>query len=132
MDERKKKILEIVIEEYTETAEPVGSLKLAKELGLSSATIRNEMSALEKLGFLEQPHTSAGRIPTTEGYRWYVNQIIAENSLLPKEKASIDKMLNADVVRFENLIKEATQVLSRLTNYASIAFSPEIDDCTGD
>ena len=130
LDERKKKILEIVIEEYTSTAEPVGSLKLAKDLDLSSATIRNEMAALEKLGFLEQPHTSAGRIPTTEGYRWYVNQIISENSLLPKEKASIDKMLNDDVVKFDNLIKEATQVLSRLTNYASIAVSPEIDDCT--
>ena len=130
LDERKKKLLEIVIEEYTATAEPVGSLKLAKDLGLSSATIRNEMAALEKLGLLEQPHTSAGRIPTTEGYRWYVDQIISERSLLPKEKASIDKMLSDDVVKFENLIKEATSVLSRLTNYASIAVSPEIDDCT--
>ena len=130
LDDRKKKLLEIIIEEYTSTAEPVGSLKLAKDLGLSSATIRNEMSALEKLGFLEQPHTSAGRIPTTEGYRWYVDKIISEKSLLPKEKASIDKMLNDDVIKFENLIKEATSVLSRLTNYASIAVSPEIDDCT--
>ncbi len=130
LDERKKKLLEIIIEEYTASAEPVGSLKLAKDLGLSSATIRNEMAALEKLGLLEQPHTSAGRIPTTEGYRWYVDQIISEKTLLPKEKASIDKMLSNDVVKFENLIKEATQVLSRLTNYASIAVSPEIDDCT--
>ena len=130
LDERKKKLLEIVIEEYTATAEPVGSLKLAKDLGLSSATIRNEMAALEKLGLLEQPHTSAGRIPTTEGYRWYVDQIITERTLLPKEKASIDKMLSDDVIKFENLIKEATSVLSRLTNYASIAVSPEIDDCT--
>ena len=130
LDDRKKKILEIVIEEYTATAEPVGSLKLSKDLGVSSATIRNEMAALEKLGFLEQPHTSAGRIPTTEGYRWYVDKIISERALLPKEKASIDKMLNQDVVRFESLIKEATQILSRLTNYTSIAVSPEIDDCT--
>lgn len=130
LDERKKKLLEIIIEEYTATAEPVGSLKLSKDLGLSSATIRNEMAALEKLGLLEQPHTSAGRIPTTEGYRWYVDQIISEKTLLPKEKASIDKMLSDDVVKFENLIREATQVLSRLTNYTSIAVSPEIDDCT--
>ena len=130
LDERKRKILEIVIEEYTATAEPVGSLKLSKDLGVSSATIRNEMAALEKLGLLEQPHTSAGRIPTTEGYRWYVDKIIAEKSLMPKEKASIDKMLSQDVVKFESLIKEATQILSRLTNYASIAVSPEIDDCT--
>ena len=77
------------------------------------------MAALEKMGLLEQPHTSSGRIPTTEGYRWYVDKIIAEKSLLPKEKASIDKMLNEDVIKFENLIKEATTVLSRLTKYAS-------------
>ena len=78
------------------------------------------MAALEKLGLLEQPHTSAGRIPTTEGYRWYVDKIISERSLLPKEKASIDKMLSDNVVKFENLIKEATAVLSQITNYASI------------
>lgn len=130
LDERKKKLLEIIIEEYTATAEPVGSLKLSKDLGLSSATIRNEMATLEKLGFLEQMHTSSGRVPTTEGYRWYVDQIMSEKSLLPKEKASIDKMLSDDVIKFENLIKEATAILSRITNYASIAVSPEIDDCT--
>jgi heat-inducible transcriptional repressor len=130
LDERKMKLLEMVIEEYTSTAEPVGSLKLSKELGVSSATIRNEMAALEKLGLLEQPHTSAGRIPTTEGYRWYVDKIISERSLLPKEKASIDKLLEQDVTKFDNLVKEATSVLSRLTNYASYSVSPEIDDCT--
>ena len=130
LDERKMKLLEMIIEEYTSTAEPVGSLKLSKELGVSSATIRNEMAALEKLGLLEQPHTSAGRIPTTEGYRWYVDKIISERSLLPKEKASIDKLLEQDVTKFDNLVKEATSVLSRLTNYASYSVSPEIDDCT--
>ncbi len=130
LDDRKKKLLEIIIEEYTATAEPVGSLKLAKDLGLSSATIRNEMSALEKLGLLEQPHTSAGRVPTTEGYRWYVDEIISERALLPKEKASIDKMLSDDVIKFDNLVKEASALLSRITNYTSIAISPEIDDCT--
>lgn len=88
------------------------------------------MAALEKLGLLEQPHTSSGRIPTTEGYRWYVDKIVSERSLLPKEKASIDKMLSDNVVKFENLIKEATAVLSQITNYASISVSPEIDDCT--
>ncbi len=120
----------MVIEEYTATAEPVGSFKLSKELGVSSATIRNEMAALEKLGLLEQPHTSAGRVPTTEGYRWYVDQIIAERSLVPKDKASIDKLLEHDINKVENLIKEATSILSRLTNYASYGVSPEIDDCT--
>ncbi len=130
LDERKMKLLEMVIEEYTSTAEPVGSLKLSKELGVSSATIRNEMAALEKMGYLEQPHTSAGRIPTTEGYRWYVDRIISERSLLPKEKASIDKLLEQEVSKFDNLVKEATSVLSRLTNYASYSVAPEVDDCT--
>ncbi len=130
LDERKKKILEIVIEEYSATAEPVGSLKLSKDLGVSSATIRNEMAALEKLGLLEHTHTSSGRIPTTEGYRWYVDQIVSKNSLLPKEKASIDKMLSDEAGKLENLIKEATSLLSKLTNYASYSVSPEIDDCT--
>ena len=130
LDERKKKILEIVIEEYSATAEPVGSLKLSKDLGVSSATIRNEMAALEKLGLLEHTHTSSGRIPTTEGYRWYVDQIVSEKTLLPKEKASIDKMLSDEAGKLENLIKEATSLLSKLTNYASYSVSPEIDDCT--
>ncbi len=130
LDERKKKILEIVIEEYSATAEPVGSLKLSKDLGVSSATIRNEMAVLEKLGLLEQTHTSSGRIPTTEGYRWYVDQVVSKNSLLPKEKASIDKMLSDEAGKLENLIKEATSLLSKLTNYASYSVSPEIDDCT--
>ena len=129
LDERKKRVLEAVIEEYTKTAEPVGSLKIASSLGCSSATVRNEMADLEELGYLEQPHTSAGRIPTTEGYRWYVDSIIGEKSLPVKEKESIDKMLSDDVIRFENLIKEATTILSRLTNYTSISMGPEIDDC---
>ena len=124
LDERKKKILEIVIEEYSATAEPVGSLKLSKDLGVSSATIRNEMADLEKLGLLEHTHTSSGSIPTTEGYRWYVDQIVSEKTLLPKEKASIDKMLSDEAGKLENLIKEATSLLSKLTNYASYSVSP--------
>ena len=129
LDERKKRVLEAIIEEYTKTAEPVGSLKIASNLGFSSATIRNEMADLEEMGYLEQPHTSAGRVPTTEGYRWYVDSIISEKSLPVKEKESIDKLLSDDVIKFENLIKEASTVLSRLTNYTSIAVGPEIDDC---
>lgn len=129
LDERKKKVLEAVIEEYTKTAEPVGSLKIASSLGYSSATIRNEMADLEEMGYLEQPHTSAGRVPTTEGYRWYVDSIITGKSLPVKEKESIDKLLSDDMIKFENLIKEATTILSRLTNYTSIAVGPEIDDC---
>lgn len=132
LDERKKRILEAVIEEYTNTAEPVGSSKIANEynLGFSPATIRNEMASLEELGYLEQPHTSAGRIPSSKGYRLYIDTIMKEKNLTPKEKEVIDEILRDDVIKFENLIQEATNVLSRLTNYASIAMGPELETCS--
>ena len=102
LDERKMKILEMVIEEYTRTAEPVGSLKISKDLGYSSATIRNEMAELENLGLLEQPHTSAGRIPTTEGYRWYVDQVMKIKSLNSKEKAFYNALMDMSMKYLNN------------------------------
>ena len=82
LDERKEKILKAIIQTYLETGEPVGSRTISKysDLKLSSATIRNEMSDLEELGYIIQPHTSAGRIPSDKGYRFYVDQIIKENA----------------------------------------------------
>lgn len=132
LDERKKRILEAVIEEYTNTAEPVGSGKIASDynLGFSPATIRNEMASLEELGYLEQPHTSSGRIPSSKGYRLYIDTIMKEKNLTTKEKKAIDEILRDDVIKFENLIKEATNILSRLTNYASIAIGPELETCS--
>lgn len=123
LDERKKRILEAVIEEYNATAEPVGSTTIANEyeLGFSPATIRNEMANLEELGFLEQPHISAGRIPSSSGYRYYIDHILKEKTLTTKEKQAIDEVLKNDIMKFETLIKEASNILSRLTNYASIA-----------
>ena len=81
LDRRKKKILQAIIEEYIETAEPVSSGNLVRELECSSATIRNEMAELEKIGFLEKPHTSAGRIPSQKGYRYYVDELIRDDKL---------------------------------------------------
>ena len=83
LDERKKRILEAVIEEYTATAEPVGSTKIANDykLGFSPATIRNEMAELEKMGYLEKPHTSAGRVPSAKGYRYYVDELLQEDKI---------------------------------------------------
>lgn len=132
LDDRKKKILEAVIEEYNATAEPVGSTKIANEynLGFSPATIRNEMASLEELGYLEQPHTSAGRIPSSKGYRLYVDLIMKEKTLTAKEKEIIDNTLKEDVIKLDELIKEASNVLSRITNYASIAAGPQIESCT--
>ena len=131
LDERKKRILEAVIEEYNATAEPVGSSKIANDykLGFSPATIRNEMANLEELGYLEQPHVSAGRIPSSQGYRFYVDSIMQEKKLTPSEKQVIDQILKEDVTKFETLIKEASNIIARLTNYASIAIGPEMDSC---
>lgn len=131
LDERKKRILEAVIEEYNATAEPVGSTKIANDykLGFSPATIRNEMADLEELGYLEQPHVSAGRIPSSQGYRFYVDSIMQEKKLTPSEKQVIDQILKEDVTKFETLIKEASNIIARLTNYASIAIGPAMDSC---
>ena len=131
LDDRKKRILEAVIEEYNATAEPVGSSKIASDynLGFSSATIRNEMANLEELGYLEQPHVSAGRIPSSSGYRLYVDTIMKEKTLTEKEKRLIDDILKEDIIKFETLIKEASNIIARLTNYASIAIGPQMDNC---
>lgn len=132
LDDRKKRILEAIIEEYNNTAEPVGSGKIASDynLGFSPATIRNEMASLEELGYLEQPHTSAGRVPSSKGYRLYIDDIMKEKNLTAKEKAVIDEVLQDNITKIESLIKEATNVLSKLTNYASIAMGPEADMCS--
>ena len=132
LDDRKKRILEAIIEEYNSTAEPVGSGKIASDynLGFSPATIRNEMASLEELGYLEQPHTSAGRVPSSKGYRLYIDDIMKEKNLTAKEKAVINEVLQDDITKIESLIKEATNVLSKLTNYASIAMGPEADMCS--
>ena len=132
LDERKKRILEAVIEEYNATAEPVGSSKIASEynLGFSPATIRNDMAALEELGYLDKPHTSAGRVPSSKGYRLYVDMIMKEKTLTAKEKEIIDNTLKDDIIKFDLLMKEASNILSRLTNYASITAGPKIEDCS--
>lgn len=131
LDDRKKRILEAVIEEYNATAEPVGSGKIASEynLGFSSATIRNEMANLEEMGYLEQPHISAGRIPSSMGYRFYVDSIMKEKNLTVKEKEVIDTVLKEDVIKLETLIKEASNIIAQLTNYTSIAMGPQLNNC---
>lgn len=131
LDDRKKRILEVIIEEYNTTAEPVGSTKIANDydLGFSPATIRNEMANLEELGYLEQPHVSAGRIPSSLGYRVYVDSIMKEKNLTIKEKEIIDKVLREDIIKFDTLIKEASNIIARLTNYTSIAVGPRMDNC---
>lgn len=130
LDERKLKILQAIIKTYLETGEPVGSRTISKlpGLNLSSATIRNEMADLEELGYIIQPHTSAGRIPSDAGYRLYVDQMMAEKALEREQKeenevAEHDALL-AKVDRLEHLLQQVAKVLASNTNYATMVTAP--------
>ncbi len=130
LDKRKKKILQAIIEEYIETAEPVSSGNLVKALECSSATIRNEMAELEKIGFLEKPHTSAGRVPSQKGYRYYVDELIRDDKLSKKEMEIIRERLETKVNDLEELTKIATTTLSEITHYTTITISPDVHNHT--
>lgn len=132
LDSRKRKILQAIVEEYIETSEPVSSGSLVKneELKCSSATIRNEMAELEQIGFLEKPHTSAGRIPSQKGYRYYVDELLREDSLSRKEMEMIKQMLETKVNGLEELTKIATTTLSEITHYTTIAIEPNVNNHT--
>ena len=127
--ERKKQILKAIIGDYIRTAEPVGSKALAEghALPFSSATIRNEMSELEEMGYLEKPHTSAGRIPSPQGYRLYVDELMEQPADTGEdEDAALQPMLRTKVRELDRLIQEAGRLISSLTNYASVAITPAL------
>ncbi len=130
LDARKRKILQAIIEEYIETAEPVSSGNLVKNgtLRCSSATIRNEMADLEKCGFLEQPHTSSGRVPSEKGYRYYVDELLREDDISRKEMELIKQRLETKVNALEDLTKIATTTLSEITHYTTIAIGPNVNN----
>ena len=123
LDARKEKILKAIIQTYLETGEPVGSRTISKysDLMLSSATIRNEMSDLEEMGYIIQPHTSAGRIPSDKGYRFYVDQIIREKE---HEVNEMQEIMIQRVDRVEILLKQMAQILAANTNYATMISGP--------
>lgn len=123
MDSRKLKILRAVVDEYIVTGEPVGSKAIMKHIKASSATIRNEMAELEKQGYLEQPHTSAGRIPTYSGYRLYIDALMERNALTSEEKRMLDSMLDENASTEEELVSSASLALSQLTSCASVVAS---------
>ncbi len=127
LDERKKKVLQAIVEEYINTAEPVSSNTLTHNHGLecSSATIRNEMSELEKSGFLDKPHTSAGRVPSAKGYRFYVDELIKEDNISIEEIKYIQEKLETKVNEIQDLTKIATTTLSEITHYTSVAIGPK-------
>ena len=126
MDERKLKILAAVVDEYILTGEPVGSKAISKVPGInvSAATIRNDMSVLEQLGYLEQPHTSAGRIPTFSGYRLYIDQLMTVEELSESERQRLDAMLGEEEnLTEESIIQSAGKALAELTQCASVVAS---------
>jgi len=128
LDDRKRRILQAIIDDYIDTAEPVGSRTVARkhELGLSSATIRNEMADLEEMGFLAQPHTSAGRIPSDKGYRFYVNELMRERVISTEEADCIKQALEIRINEMNQLIRQASMIMSKITKYTSIAIAPQL------
>ena len=124
LDERKVTILKAIIKTYLETGEPVGSRTISKytDLKLSSATIRNEMSDLEEMGYIQQPHTSAGRIPSDQGYRFYVDQIMQEKE---QEVTEVKELMIQRVDRVELVLKRLAQLLASNTNYAAMISGPQ-------
>ena len=124
LDERKKIILKAIIRNYLETGEPVGSRTISKytDLNLSSATIRNEMADLEEMEYIMQPHTSAGRIPSDKGYRFYVDQMMLEKD---KEVSEMKELLLEKEEKMEHLLKQVAKVLATNTNYATMISAPK-------
>jgi len=124
LNERQELVLKLIVEEYVRTAEPVGSRSLSKHMDVSPATIRNEMSDLEDLGFLEKTHTSSGRIPSEKGYRYYIETILKNLENESDAFSEFDSLFeNRDIER-EDVIKEAINLLSQATNCTAIALGP--------
>lgn len=129
LNDRKKKILQAVVDEYINTAEPVSSNTLVEKYGLnySSATVRNELAELEKNGYLDKTHTSSGRVPSEKGYRFYVDELINEEDISLEEMKYIQSKLDEKVNEIEDLTKITTTTLSEITHYTTVAIGPKTD-----
>lgn len=125
LSDRKKKILQLVVDDYIETAAPVSSKSITEKYltSISSATVRSELSTLEELGYLSQPHTSAGRVPSKEAYRLYVNELMVKEKLSPKELDYIERIFTEKVNGMDDVIKTTAKVISELTQYTSLALT---------
>ncbi|MDU1454272.1 MAG: heat-inducible transcriptional repressor HrcA [Paeniclostridium sordellii] len=130
LNERKLNILKAIVKDYIDTAEAVGSRTLSKkyELGISAATIRNEMADLEEMGYLIQPHTSSGRIPSEKGYKLYVDSLMKEYELNTVEKYLIEESINKNMNYMNDLIHETSKLISKLTNYTTIAVTKNVSN----
>ena len=129
---RKSKILNAIIKQYIETGEPTGSKVLLDflDFSVSSATVRNEMASLSDMGYLVQPHTSAGRIPTQRGYRYYLDHLIEPIELNSRERRAIDDVLTAVADDPEHILNKGAEILSQLTGYVALSTTPPTDDTT--
>ena len=129
LDDRKKKVLQAIVEEYISTASPVSSNAIAKNYGLdySSATIRNEMANLEKGGFLEKTHTSSGRVPSEKGYRLYVDELLKDDNISLEEIKYISSKLETKVNEIEELTKITTSTISEVTHYTTVSIGPSVN-----
>ncbi|QOY36199.1 heat-inducible transcriptional repressor HrcA [Anaerobacillus isosaccharinicus] len=133
LTERQLLILKAIIDDYIRSAEPVGSRSVSKrdDISYSPATIRNEMADLEELGFLEKPHSSAGRIPSQKGYRYYVDHLLSPEEILQKSDiVDIKSLFVQKIHEVEQVIEQSAQILSNLTSYTSIVLGPEVFETT--
>lgn len=132
LDKRKQRILQAIINDYISTAEPIGSRTIARkyDLGVSPATIRNEMADLELLGYIEQLHTSSGRIPSAKGYRFYVDDLLAPQAITDDEIQLIRSWYDARVKRVEEVFQETAKILSRMTRNISLVLAPQLSQAT--
>ena len=130
LDDRKKKVLQAIVEEYINTAEPVSSNALIAKYDLecSSATIRNEMADLEKKGLLDKRHTSSGRVPSAKGYRYYVDELLKDDNISLEEVKYISQKLETKVNEIEDLTKIAANTISEITHYTTVAIGPRADE----
>ena len=132
LDDRKAAILRVVVEEYIETAQPVGSAMVARlpELAVSSATVRNEMGVLEREGYLVQPHTSAGRIPTDKGYRFFVDSLTKPGPLDAAQNQQVREFFARAHGELEKMLHDTSRLLSSLTDYAAVVIAPSHEAAT--
>ncbi len=121
-------ILQVIVDDFIQSAQPVGSRSLSKkeEISFSSATIRNEMADLEELGFIEKTHTSSGRIPSEKGYRYYVDHLLSPQTLNRHDVVKIKSIFAEKIFEFEKVIQKSAQIMSELTNYTSIVLGPDV------
>jgi len=129
LDDRKAAILRAIIEQYVASAQPVGSATVTKsaDLGVSAATVRNEMSLLEREGYIAQPHTSAGRVPTDRGYRYYVDNLAGVTALAANERRRIAEFFTSATMAMDELLFQTSQLLARVTAHAAVVVGPQAE-----